>query len=221
MSKVLGFVEISQLADDSATSDPFLCQLLLEDTSDHKSTGGSDEFKQLFAFVEREIHLGDVVEATGYPEKTQRGRVSVHLQTMKTISRCTFSGFIHVSRRLGLKTSHLQGGTFAQESNSMQANFDKNIANLCEQWSSRTHQQKYPVRLPSWQLSRCANGRYAAQNALKRIARYVMNRMIMRKAAFTDWCHVAKLFWEQSTIQTIHSTTRKASAYEPVSLLAG
>ncbi len=54
LSKVLAFLEIARVVDDSAESDPFLCQLLLEDNSEEKANGGCESFKALLRYVERE-----------------------------------------------------------------------------------------------------------------------------------------------------------------------
>jgi lysyl-tRNA synthetase class II len=82
-------MEIARLEDDSAESDPFLCQLLLEDSSDQKANGGCEEFKALLRYVDREVHVGDVIEAVGYPEKTIKGRVSLHVTSVTIKSKCT------------------------------------------------------------------------------------------------------------------------------------
>lgn len=91
MSKTLGFLEISRLADDHASRDPFLCQLIIEASAEEQANGPSDAFKERFTYWNREVHLGDVIEAIGHPEKTIKGRVSLHIQHIKVVSLCTSS----------------------------------------------------------------------------------------------------------------------------------
>jgi lysyl-tRNA synthetase class II len=90
MSKSLFFIEIIPLQAEDENSEMVLLQIILEASLEEREKGFSEEFTTKFLLLVREVHLGDVVTATGSPQKWNNGRVSLKFDKIELVSRCVF-----------------------------------------------------------------------------------------------------------------------------------